>query len=259
MNIDFDSAIGVIKLSYERFIGSGFYFGLFLLLLIYIIIRNKKEDKYIKPFFSLYPLFIGIIIANPIFYYVVTHFIDEDVYWRSFWCLPLGITIAYGFTKMVKDIKKENIRKMEIVAIIIAIILSGKFIYSDEFFLNSSNAYKVPDMAFDMIMEISEDEEEFKKVAGPEEIMVYMRQIDGTVKTEDYRNISSVYSDDLIISKINKGLVSIYANECIYNNCNYIVVENDVERDARLETYGYFEVKTNDKYTLYKLETEELD
>ena len=130
MNIDFDSAIGVIKLSYERFIGSGFYFGLFLFLLIYIIIRNKKEDKNIKPFFSLYPLLIGIIIANPVFYYIVTHFIDEDVYWRSFWCLPLGITIAYGFTKMVKDIKKENIKKIEIVVIIIAIIISGKFIYS---------------------------------------------------------------------------------------------------------------------------------
>ena len=252
MNIDFDAAIGVIKLSYERFIGSGFYFGLFLLLLLYIIIRNKKEDKYIKTFFSLYPLAIGVIIANPVFYYIVTHFIDEDVYWRSFWCLPLGITIAYGFTKMIKDIKKENIKKLEICAIIVAIALSGKFIYSEEFFLNSSNAFKIPDMAYDMIMEISDDDEEFKKVAGPEEIMVYMRQIDGTVLTEDYRSVGA-YSDDLIISKINKGLVSVYANECIYSNCNYIVIDNEIPMDARLEEYGYFAVKTNDKYTLYKL------
>lgn len=253
MNIDFESAIGVIKLSYERFIGTGFYFGLFLLLLIYIIIRNKKEDKYVKTFFSLYPLFIGIIIVNPIFYYVVTHFIDDDVYWRSFWCLPLGITMAYGFTKMIKDIKKENIRKLEIIAIIVTIILSGKFIYSEEFFQSSTNPYKVPDLALDIILTISEDEEIEKKVAGPEEIMVYMRQIDGTVLTEDYRTIGSVYTEDLIISKIGKGLVSVYADECKRGNCNYIVVENDVEKDERLEDYGYFEIKSNDRYTLYKL------
>ena len=254
MNIDFSAALGVIKLSYERFIGTGFYFGLFLLLLMYIIVRNKKEDKYIKSFFSLYPLFIVIIILNPFFYYIVTKFIDVDVYWRSFWCLPLGITIAYGFTKIVSDIKKETIRNCEIVAIVVLIALSGKFIYTQEFFAKVDNLYKVPDDALDVILAISEDEEINKKVAGPEEIMVYMRQIDGIVKTEDYRNISSEYSEDLIISKIENGKVSAFANECISAGCNYVVVENDVETDEVMEYYGYEQIKKNDKYTLYKVE-----
>lgn len=257
MKIDVESAIGVIKLSYERFIGSGFYFGLFLLLLIYIIIRNKKEDKYIKTFFSLYPLIIGIIIANPIFYYVSVEFIDVDVYWRSFWCMPLGITIAYGFTKMIKDIKKENIRKIEFIVILIAIGLSGKFIYTSEFFEPSTNPYKVPEMALDIIMEISNDDEEVKKVAGPEEIVVYMRQIDGTVQNVDYRSLSSEYGADQIIGKINRGLVSLYGWQCKQLGCNYIVTENDVEKDERLENHGYFEIKSNDRYTLYKLESGE--
>ena len=257
--MNFEEAIDVIKLSYERFIGTGFYFGLFLLLLIYIIFRNKKEDKYIKTFFSLYPIVIIIIIVNPIFYYIVTKFIDVDVYWRSFWCLPLGITIAYGFTKMIKDIKKESIKKLEFVAIIVAICLSGKFVYTKDFFSKVDNYYKVPDLALEIILEISNDKEENKKVAGPEEIIVYMRQIDGTVQTEDYRNVGVDYSTDLIISKIENGMVSLYANECINSGCNYIVSENDVKTDADIEDYGYIPIKTNDKYTLYKLDVENIE
>ena len=254
----FKEAVGVIKLSYERFIGTGFYFGLFLLLLIYIIFRNKNENEYIKPFFSLYPFFIIVIIFNPIFYYVVTKFIDVDVYWRSFWCLPLGIVIAYGFTKIIKDIKKEKIRKLEFIVIIFAIFLSGKFIYTSEFFSKVDNYYKVPDLALEMILEISNDNEENKKVAGTEEIMVYMRQIDGTVETEDYRSVGE-YSEELIISKIEKGQVSIYAQSCIESGCNYIVTENNVETDANIEDYGYIPIKTNEKYTLYKLEKKEIN
>lgn len=254
MNIDFDAAINVIKLSYERFIGSGFYFGLFLLLLIYIIIRNKKEDKYIKTFFSLYPFLIIIVIVNPLFYYIVTKFIDVDVYWRSFWCLPLGITIAYGFTKIIKDIKKDTIRKIEFIAIVVVIALSGKFIYTNEFFSKANNYYKVPEMALEIILEISNDEEERKKVAGPEEIMVYMRQIDGTVQTEDYRSVGYDYSEELIISKIENGKVSVFAEECIRAGCNYVVIENDVVIDEKIENYGYEKIKVNEKYSLYKIE-----
>lgn len=253
MKIDFDGAINVIKLSYERFIGTGFYFGLFLLLLIYIIIRNKKEDKYIKTFFSLYPLFIVIVIVNPVFYYIVTRFIDVDVYWRSFWCMPLGITMAYGFTKIIKDIKKEKIRKLEFIVIIAVICFSGKFIYTKEYFSKVNNYYKVPELALDIILEISNDDEETKKVAGPEEIMVYMRQIDGTVQTEDYRSVGYDYSEDLIISKIETGKVSVFAEECIRADCNYVVIENDVVIDDKIENYGYEKIKTNEKYSLYKI------
>ena len=259
MNINLDAALGVIKLSYERFVGTGFYFGLFLLLLVYIIIRNKKENKYIKIFFSLYPIFIIAVILNPVFYYIVTKFIDVDVYWRSFWCIPLGIVIAYGFSKMLKDTKNETIRKLEFIAIIVIIALSGKFIYTNEFFSKVDNYYKVPDDALDVIMAISQDDAENKKVAGPEEIMVYMRQIDGTVKTEEYRFIGPEYAEDSIISEITNGKVTYFANKCIAANCNYVVIENDIKLDANIENYGYIKMKSNDKYSLYKLNIEEID
>ena len=167
---------------------------------------------------------------------------------------PLGITIAYGFTKIIKDIKKDNIRKIEVIAILITIGLSGKFIYTNEFFSKVNNYYKVPDMALEIIQEISGDEGEYKKVAGPEEIMVYMRQIDGTVQTEDYRSVGYDYSSDLIISKIEDGKVSVFAQECIRSGCNYVVIENDVVIDEKIENYGYEKIKTNDKYSLYKIE-----
>ena len=252
--MSFEDAIGVIKLSYERFIGTGFYFGLFLLLLGYIIIKNRKENKYIKVFFSLYSISIAIVILNPIFYYIVTKFIDTDVYWRSFWCIPLGITIAYGFSKMIKDVKNDTIKKIMCILIIVIIGLSGKFIYTSEFFSKVNNYYKVPDDALEIIMAISEDDEEYKKVAGPEEIMVYMRQIDGTVETEEYRSIGSVYFEDSIISEITNGKVTYFANKCIAAECNYVVIANDIKLDANIEKYAYEKVKANKKYTLYKID-----
>lgn len=250
---NFDLAIQTIKTAYERATGSGFYLILFFILFIYIFIQISKEDKYLKVFFRWYPIAIILIILNPLFYNLTVNFVDSDVYWRTFWCLPIGIIIAYGFTIILKKIKKENIQKLAFIIVVCLIAISGKFIYTKEFFEKVNNPYKVPDMALEIIEKISNDDEEYKKVAGPEEIIVYMRQIDGTVLTEDYRT-NGEYGRELIISKINRGEVFSFANECISVKCNYVVIERDVKVDASLVDYGYKPVLKNEKYALYKID-----
>lgn len=248
---EFDFAFDNIKLSLERANGTGYYLIIFFVLFIYIFFRISKEEKKIKTFFRWYPVLILFIILNPLFHNIAIKFIAYDVYWRTFWCLPIGILIAYGFTLMIKDMKKDVIRNIGLVVIIVLIAVSGKFIYTNEFFEKVNNPYKIPDLAFEIIEEISNDEEEYKKVAGTEEIMVYMRQYDGNVLTEDYRSVEA-YKEEWIISKINKGLVSVYANEARASKCNYIVIEKNVPIDDELENYGYEKIKENERYLLYK-------
>ena len=101
----FEENIKIIKQTFLEFQGSGMYIVLFFISMIYIFIKEK--DKKIKAFLIYFSIIILLITLNPIFNKLVGKIFTDTVYWRVYWMIPLGVTIAYGAVKFIKNEKKK--------------------------------------------------------------------------------------------------------------------------------------------------------
>ena len=169
-----------------------------------------------------------------------------------YWLFPLGITIAYVFTEFIFLNQKIGKRLMTIAAIIFVIIVSGKLIYSSEFFTKVDNPYKIPDNVFEIIEIVSKDSETYKKLIGPQEFIIYTRQYDATIKLGEPRDFTGVYDDTTMVKQIADGRIAEMMEQAKLYDCNYIVIYKNTNKDADLENYGFYVFGENDSYILYK-------
>ena len=251
-----ETVFNYITEAYERAVGTGLYFGMFVIAILYIIfvLKNDEHDR-AKIIFGLYSIIILVLNLNPIFANFSIKILGSSVYWRVYWMLPIGLALAFVFTELIYRMPNRVKKIGGFVLIVAAIAIGGNFVYSEENFSSVSNYYKVPDTVLEIIWEVSADDEDEKKLAGPLEFEVYTRQIDGTINLVEYRSFTGTYRDNSIVTYITNGdYVNIY-KKAIEKNCNYIVLPNSVKTgNDNLTNYGFIELCENQDYTLYKLE-----
>ena len=248
--------------AFTRFIGSGLYVGLFFIAIVYVISNMRKTDdkeNRIKIVIGVYSIIILILNLSPFFTKFITSILKEtSTYWRVYWLLPIGIAIAFMFTEII--CKKDNKKDRIIITILIAcvIILSGKYMYNSydsEKFIKVDNYYKVPKNVLDIIQYISADDSEYKKLAGGEIFIVYTRQIDGTIILPESRNVNGIYSENSIITLVNKGNIKEIYDYCNEKKCNYLVLNRNIEfpKEYIFEN-NIKNIYGNEEYMLYKFE-----
>ena len=124
-----ENGMETIKVAFTRATEDGKYIVLYLISLVFLFIYIK--DKKNKTALLTYSLIAIILIFNPITSYFVGKIINQgsNVYWRLFWSIPIGLSIAYMFTEIV--FLKESKYKQIIVGILLVgiIIYSGTIIY----------------------------------------------------------------------------------------------------------------------------------
>ena len=79
----FSENIEVIKKTFSECKGTGMYFALFFVSIIYIFLKEKDKNK--KIIFGYFPLIVLLVILNPIFNKIIDKFINQNVYFRMFW------------------------------------------------------------------------------------------------------------------------------------------------------------------------------
>ena len=255
-----DEIITVCEEAYTRFVGNGVYIGLFFLAILYLFVNMKKEDKKeskIKIVFGVYSILILIINLNHFWTKFLTTLLKETVtYWRVYWLLPVGILCAFLFTEIIY--KKENKKEKIFLTImsICVIILSGKYMYSPneiEKFTKADNYYKVPKNILETINFVSNDEGEYKKIAGIELFIIYTRQIDGKILLSEERSVTSNYSEYSIIEIIKSFNYKEMCNYCKNNKCNYLVLNKDMEMpEEYMFEYNIKKAFENEEYCVYK-------
>jgi hypothetical protein len=249
----------VCKQSFERFVGTGLYVGLFLMSILYVINHIKKEnnkENKIKIILGIYSIIILALNINPVFTKLMIKVTGEsDTYWRVYWLLPIGISIAYMFTEIVFMQNKRIHKILNFIVVVAIIILSGDFMYNSDNFTKVNNYYKVPDTAFDIICYISEEDDDYKKVAGPEVFSVYTRQVDGTILLGQGRKVSEVYGENSIIAYIENEDIENICEYCIKEKCNYLVLKQSTNLSEKYKRkYSINMLYSNEEYSLYKFE-----
>ena len=253
--IDEERNLELIEQSYQRAGGSAHYLAIFLIAMIFIWTTCKNDRRDISAVFCVFSIIILIINLNPVVSKIWSMVVDRGVHWRVYWLLPIGYAIAFMMTELIFMPEKALEKIIAVVLCVGAIILNGKNVYTESNFAITDNYFKLPDLALEIIFAVSADEEEYKKLAGPEEFTVYTRQVDGKILLEQTRNVGGWYEETSLVKLTAEGISEKIHNQASKKKCNYIVLpKTSIEKEDPLTNYGYEVLKENVKYIVYKFD-----
>lgn len=246
----FDENIETIKSIFSECKGSGMYFAIFFISILYILIKEKDKNK--KILLGYFPLLVLFIILNPLFNKLINPFVNKNVYFRMFWLLPMGLCITYASVDVINSLEKTKNKIFALLGIILIIVFSGKLIYNKENYQKVHNWYKVPDQAKWVTQIITEDDLENKKVMLPETLVPYIRQINSDIELA-YPRQPFGYGENEMLIQLHSGNVEYVVEKCKEKNCNYIIFENNVKLSDDMSKYGYELLGQTYSYNIYKL------
>lgn len=247
--------------SYSQYFGFSMYLLLFFIASIYLFITEKGKDNFVL--LSEYSLLVLLVIFNPLIAKWIIASIDDSVYWRIFWILPLTMVIAYVATAVIQHIKDRGSKFIVTIALLLVVAFSGKFIYSTENYSETSNWYKLPQQTIEICEILHNDCNGVIRVVVPPSLETTIRQYDADIYMVYGREggVNSHYSDNkerdamrnlMLVDELN--VPSIYSSMELFD-CNYLILYNTTTLSDNLESYGFELVTSIDIYNIYRLET----
>lgn len=242
--------IEVIKTAYIRASGNQKYIVLYLIALVFsfLYLKEKNSKKLIIDYFVI----ASLIIFNPLVAWFLNKYLTAGVYWRLFWCLPLGISIAYMFTEIV-FLGDNKIKKIFLLIIsILIIVYAGTLIYKNNVFVKVGNWYKIPDdelTAINIILEETKQWDKEPMLFAPPEMIAHIRQISSNIKLSYIRIPSGDYSKNkiymnLISNEYSKAIKLLKEQECDYLVWN---------KQANIMNENIELINTTQNYNIYKI------
>lgn len=160
---------------------------MFVLLVISMIIIFIKGNVTNKLIFIGSPVLLALTFLNPLLCDIVAKNITGvDVYWRLYWMIPLYIIISYAFVLLCNEARKKA---GVLLVIVMLLAFSGEFIYSEKYFTEMTNLYKLPTE----VVDIGENVPEGSKCMLPDNISYYLRQYTSKAKVLNARGTSVLF------------------------------------------------------------------
>lgn len=224
---------------WQNISGSGILTALYVCAVIFLFFQEKENYKRILLVY-LPAFWIGVLLL-PVTYKVVAEVIDEELYYRFFWMLPMTLTIAYALVQAY-HLYQGRYRKVAAIGIVLLIVVCGDFVYDNWRYEKADNIYHVPESVV-QLCDLMHAEGREVMALFPMELMQYVRQYDST--------ICMPYGRDVLVEdwRINHPLYDIIKKEQIDGDalgdtakqygCVYVVVEEEREMTGDLTPYGY--------------------
>ena len=164
---------------FKNYIGTGYYFILYIISLVIIAIKGSKRAK---KYFLVIPVIYLLTIYNPIFTkIIVSCFTGSEVFWRLFWLLPIEFSIGYAFVLTIYCLHNKYCKVALAVIEILLLVFLGKFVYTEENgFEKAENLSKIPQTIIEQTEYIlaNSSQEKIVVMAPPEPLhSATMRQI----------------------------------------------------------------------------------
>ncbi len=250
----FEESLEIIKNCFIEYKGTGSYMTLYCLAVLYLFLKEKDKTK--RAFTIYFPIFVLLLVMNPIFNKAVGSILKKGAYWRVFWLVPMGVTIAYASAKLIMSLERISQKIIVSICFMGIIALGGKYMYTEGNFLPVGNPYKIQDDMVYVAQIIGADEAEYKKALVSHYLAPYIRQIDGSIELA-YPRSATPYTPESIAAKIMRGEVNEVVAYAQKNNANYIVFHKETELLGDVEEYGYKLLQETQDYRIYKLIDEE--
>lgn len=195
----YEKGIGYLSACISYYAGAGAYVMLFILGLLFILLRGDEREKRI---FLVPSMFLLLTVYNPIAPVILDKFFDvNSEYYRFFWIAPVVILVPYLAVKLLMNRYEMKDKVVIIVLLALIMLTSGKSVFRGGIQW-ADNIYKMPDELI-KISEIihADSDKEYTKAFLEYEYNMQMRQYDPkillTIDREDYLYAtSSNYSDE---------------------------------------------------------------
>ncbi len=240
----------VIFQNYMGFHENGFLAGIYLFALLYLWLTEK--DKSLRAVFVYAPTVLLFLFFCPVFRKVYVAALDDsETYYRLLWLLQMSIVSAYGMMKLC-----GRHRKLGLVAVCIAIIACGNYVYDSEHITKAENPYHLPQEAID-IVDLVEPAEGRITVLVPMDLIYYVRQYSTNIQLPYGREMLILRWDyfhamyeameeaDVIETESFVELTRTYP-------CQYVVLKEDRELNEPLTKHGFEEYARVGEYIIYK-------
>lgn len=237
-----------IKIYFSRTIGNGWMFLLYLISIIYILVKVKDKNK--KCLFAIYPILLSFVVFNPVTHYLVDPILD-NTYFRLFWLFPVGITIAYAGVDFIYTFSKKYVRLACLIGCITVVMICGKFIYTEANYTKVHNLYKIPDEAKWVTDIIMQDEAEDKYVLAVPEVVPYLRQVNSNIRQLYGRDVAEMYTS-WWPTLIKNGDAQKMLPACKEKGVRYLVLYNNVKLNDFTYKYGYHILAQTYSFDVYK-------
>lgn len=225
-----NTAFGV----WQNISGSGMLTALFLCALVFLFFQEKETYKRILLVY-LPASWIGILFL-PITYQMIAGIIDEELYYRFFWMLPMTLVIAYALVQAY-SLYQGVYKKVLAIGLALLLVVGGDFVYNNWRYSAAENKYHVPESVVDMCDLMHAEGREVMAVF-PAEMMQYVRQYDSTVLMPYGRNVLvpdwkmdhplyNIMEEEVLDSKA-------LGESAYVHNCMYVVVAEDKETKGDL-------------------------
>lgn len=236
---------------WQNISGSGMLLALYVCASLFLFFREKERFKRILLVY-LPALWIGILLL-PFTYELVATFIDEELYYRFFWMLPMSLVIAYAAVE-VYHLCQGKYKRLAIVGLVLCMILSGDFVYDNWRYSKAENVYHVPDSVVD-ICDLMHAEGREVMAAFPMDLLQYVRQYDSTICMPYGRNILVVNwgINHPLYEAIEAETVdlTILGEIAAMYNCAYVVLAEAKKCEGDLSGAGYVLKDTLHGYHIY--------
>lgn len=252
----FRENIQIIHDVFLEYKGTGMYIALFLVGMLYIFLTEKNKNN--KTFLVYFSVFTLLIILNPLFHKCINKLLNRNVYWRTFWILPMGIIMAYAATDIIKNMANKKKKMIAFLSIVVIIMTSGKFIYTQENYRKIDNFYKIPDEFIEVTNILSRVDLKNKKAMIPTTMVEYIRQIDANIQLAFSRRPPNDYEQKYeIVRYYNSGDVEHLTNLCKQKNTNIIVYDKSIRLSISPSYFEFDLYAQTEHYDIYVLNKNE--
>ena len=160
-----------LRLTLERFIGTGVVF--YLLYLVGIAFAIRRMDSIGKIAFVFVPAILILSIWNPIFVNLIAKYITSyPTYWRLYWLFPLGIGIAYLAVLLFRS--NRMIGSIFSIVLLFCGLISSSYVWQS--LSLPENLEKLPRQHL-QIAEIIDTLKPNAMVIAPDDVAVTLRQV----------------------------------------------------------------------------------
>ncbi len=236
---------------WQNISGTGMLTALYVFAVVFLFFQEKETYKRIV--FVYLPAFWIMLLMLPVTYKIVAEVIDEELYYRFFWLLPMTLTIAYALVQAYHLYKGAH-RKLAAVSIILLILVSGDFVYNNWRYEKAENIYHVPQSVVELC-DLMHAEGREVMALFPTDLMQYVRQYDSTICLPYGRDVLvEDWSIDHPLYNMMEG-EELDADELGQTasafNCAYIILQEEKEMTGDLTKYGYSLKDTCQGYRLF--------
>lgn len=229
--------------------------GLYVCALFFLIFTEKETYKRILLIY-LPAFWIGILLL-PFTYRVVAAVVDEELYYRFFWMLPMTLVIAYTAVRIYHMWQGKH-QKIIAAIFLLLIVISGDFVYNNWRYSPAENKYHVPDSVAEICDLIHAEGREVMAVF-PMELLQYVKQYDSTVVMPYGRNI--LVEDWGVIHPLYNVMEAESMDGAVLGetarqyNCMYVIVPEQKALAGDLSASGYVLKDTLHGYKVFYNDT----